>query len=80
MALLPELNRQAGLTILYVLHDLTLDAPYCPRLVLFHRGREFASGSAGEVLTPAVVEEVYGCRVHVQSHPSRRLPQVMLDV
>lgn len=54
-------------TTLVVLHDLNLAARYCDRLVLLHRGRVAAAGPVEEVLTPAVLEPVYGVSVHMSA-------------
>ncbi|WP_406276483.1 ABC transporter ATP-binding protein [Nocardia sp. NBC_00881] len=50
-------------TTLVVLHDLNLAARYCDALVLLHRGRVVAAGPVDEVLTPEIIEPVYGVRV-----------------
>lgn len=49
------------------LHDLNLAACYCDRLVLLHEGGVHAEGSPSEVLTPDVLERVYGLRARVLS-------------
>lgn len=49
------------------LHDLNLAACYCDRLVLLHEGGVHAEGSPSEVLTPDVLERVYGFRARVLS-------------
>ena len=46
-----------------VLHDLNLAARYCDRLVILDNGRIVATGTPGEVLTPEVLEPVYGLPV-----------------
>jgi iron complex transport system ATP-binding protein len=46
-----------------VLHDLNLAARYCDRLVVLDHGRIVATGTPGEVLTPEVLEPVYGLPV-----------------
>jgi len=53
------LVRGLGMTAVVVLHDLNLAARYCDRLVLLDQGQVRASGSAGEVLDPQVIEPVY---------------------
>jgi iron complex transport system ATP-binding protein len=49
-----------GGAVVAVLHDLTLAARFCDRLVLLDRGRVAAEGAAGEVLTPEALARVYG--------------------
>lgn len=53
----------AATTTLVVLHDLNLAARYCDALVLLHRGRVAAAGPVEQVLTPEIIEPVYGVRV-----------------
>ena len=59
MALLRERVRH-GMTVVAVLHDLTLAARFCDRLVLLDAGRVAAEGAPAEVLTPAILAAVYG--------------------
>ncbi|MFT3862306.1 ABC transporter ATP-binding protein [Micropruina sp.] len=57
------LVRHLGLTSVVVLHDLNLAARYCDDLVLLHDGRVRADGRVDDVLTPEILEPVYGVRV-----------------
>jgi len=50
----------SGKAVLAVLHDLTLAARYCSRLLLLHQGRIVAQGKAEQVLTSVNLAEVYG--------------------
>lgn len=61
------LRRQAraGLTVVVVLHDLTLATRFCDRVALLRDGRLIACGAPGEVMTAARLEAAYG--VHVES-------------
>ncbi|MFD3731886.1 ABC transporter ATP-binding protein [Streptomyces sp. NPDC058632] len=61
----------AGLpvTTVIALHDLNLAAMYCDRLLVLRDGRAFAEGHPTDVLTPALIEEVYGVRAEVTRHP-----------
>jgi len=45
--------------VIAVLHDLTLAARFCDRLVLLDRGRVAAEGKPAEVLTPEMLARVY---------------------
>ncbi|MFJ3782970.1 ABC transporter ATP-binding protein [Streptomyces sp. NPDC090093] len=56
---LMELLTGAGRTVLVALHDLSLAARYCDRLLLLHDGRQVASGTPAEVLTADRLAEVF---------------------
>jgi ABC-type cobalamin/Fe3+-siderophores transport system ATPase subunit len=67
----------AGVGVLVVVHDLTLAATYCDRLVLLHGGRVVAAGVPSGVLTAEVIRSVYGERVAVIRHPVTGQPLVV---
>lgn len=49
----------AGQTVIVVLHELTLAARFCDRLLLLDRGRVAASGAPSEVLTDTNLRSTY---------------------
>ena len=49
-----------GTGIVVVLHDLTLAARFCDRLLLLDRGRQIADGPPAEVLDDARLAQVFG--------------------
>jgi len=59
MALLRE-EAERGATVIAVLHDLTLAARWCDRLLLIDQGRLVADGTPREVLTADTIRTVYG--------------------
>lgn len=59
----------AGMAVVAVLHDLTLAARYCPRLVLLHRGRLVAEGSFDKVLNADHLRECFRIRAHRSDAP-----------
>jgi iron complex transport system ATP-binding protein len=65
MRLLARLNREQQLTVLTVVHDLTLASQFFSRLVLLSGGRKVADGPAAEVLRPDLLEAAYACPVSV---------------
>lgn len=73
-----RLNRERGLTVIAVLHDLNLASQYAGRLLMMKDGRRFAEGSPAEVVTEANVSAVYGSRVRVTVHPEEGSPHVIL--
>jgi iron complex transport system ATP-binding protein len=76
--LIARLNREAGVTVAAVFHDLNLAAEYCQRLLLMDRGRVAALGTPVEVLTPETIGSVYGVAVRVDRNPLSGKPQVVL--
>jgi len=69
MDLIRGLNRDKGLSVIAVLHDVNLAARYCDRIVLLSDGRIEAIGPPKEVLTPDTIESVYGVEVVVRKDP-----------
>jgi iron complex transport system ATP-binding protein len=65
-ALLRQVNRERGTTIVLVSHDLNLAAALCDRLLLLADGRMVRQGTPDEVLDERVLSEVYGCEVTVE--------------
>lgn len=49
-----------GSAVVVTLHDLTLAARFCDRLVVLSKGRVAAEGSPGRALSPAVLRQVFG--------------------
>jgi len=76
--LIQRLNRERGITVLAVLHDLNLAAMMGHRFILMHRGRIYAVGNADEVLTPQNIQQVYGVPVVVTRHPLNGKPIILL--
>jgi len=80
MELLQE-HADAGGSVLAALHDLSLAARYCSRLLLLDKGVLVAEGEPLAVLTPENLLKVYGISAHVDCRedglviiPRRRAP------
>jgi cobalamin transport system ATP-binding protein len=65
LELVDGLRREAGLTVLAAMHDLTLAGQYADRLLLLDCGRIVAAGGAREVLTDELISRHYGASVRV---------------
>lgn len=74
--LLTRLNRDSGLTVVVVSHDVDLVARYCDRLILLHEGRAVADGKPLEVLEPELLLRVYGVEAEVRVDPATGRPHV----
>lgn len=57
----------AGKLVIAVLHDLTMAARYCDRLLVIERGTIFADGTPREVLTPDLLRAVYGIDARIET-------------
>ncbi len=69
-----------GRTVIASLHELSLAAQHCSRLILLDRGRMIADGTPREVFTPQILQEVYGIRARIMTvdgelivHPTSRV-------
>lgn len=78
--IIKRLNRERGLTVILVSHDLNLASQYCDQVLMLNHGRLAAMGSPQTVIKPEVIEAVYGCSVLVDRHPQSGLPRVSLPV
>ncbi|MEU3302551.1 ABC transporter ATP-binding protein [Streptomyces sp. NPDC006678] len=73
-----RLVRRLGVTAVVALHDLNLAAAFCDRICVMAGGRVVAAGAPGEVLTPALLAEVYGVDAEVAEHPRTGVPHITL--
>ncbi|MFF9098581.1 ABC transporter ATP-binding protein [Streptomyces sp. NPDC014776] len=74
-----SLLRAQRRTTLVSLHDLSAAASVCDRLHVLHGGAVVASGPPREVLTPALLAEVFGVRAAVVEHPLTGDPLIAVD-
>ncbi|PPI17313.1 histidinol phosphatase [Rathayibacter sp. AY1D2] len=71
------LVRALPVTTVVALHDLNLAALFCDALLVLREGRVVAGGTPEEVLTPALIADVYGVRARVIVDAGR--PHVLFD-
>ncbi|MCP3817585.1 ABC transporter ATP-binding protein [Streptomyces sp. A3M-1-3] len=71
-----RLVRRLGATSVIALHDLNLAASFCDRICVMDGGRMVATGAPGEVLTPALLADIYRVKAEVTEHPRTGIPQV----
>lgn len=76
--LITQLNREEGLCVVVVSHDLDLVAQYCHQVMMLKNGRPYVTGPPAEVITAENIKEVYECPVVVDHHPSTGRPRVSL--
>ncbi|MBV7303008.1 ABC transporter ATP-binding protein [Corynebacterium sp. TAE3-ERU2] len=71
--------RDAGTTIVMVLHDLNLAARYSDHLIVVNDGEIRAAGPPGEIVTPAMVKDVFNLDALVIDDPATGSPLVVPD-
>lgn len=72
--LLYELNQSKGRTIVMVLHDLNQACRYADRLVAVRQGQVYTQGAPMQVMTEAMVREVFGLECHIMQDPVTGTP------
>lgn len=75
--LVEQFARNQSISVIAVIHDLTLAAQYCDRLIMLDDGAIRAIGSPDDVITEEVILQVYGARTRVIAHPDSGLPVVL---
>lgn len=73
--ILADLARRGGLLVMVVTHDVNLAARFCTHVVLLSDGKQVATGPPADVITPDVLEPVYGVTMMTLSDaadPERR--------
>ena len=69
-----------GLTVLIVLHDVNLAATYADKIALLKAGRLLAFDSVDNVITEAMIKQVYDIDVDIITHPKTAKPLVIREV
>jgi ABC-type cobalamin/Fe3+-siderophores transport system ATPase subunit len=67
--LLSQLNTEQGKTVVMVLHDLNQAAEYGDHLFVVHHGEILVQGSPRDVMTCALLKEVFGVEACILAHP-----------
>nr|WP_153102363.1 ABC transporter ATP-binding protein [Paraburkholderia hayleyella] len=71
---LRRLNRERGLTIVWVLHDLNQAAEFSDEMVLLRAGKIIAQGSPDVIINPAPLEATFGVPMLRMAHPQTGAP------
>ncbi|OJV99917.1 MAG: iron-dicitrate transporter ATP-binding subunit [Chloroflexi bacterium 54-19] len=74
LELVGQLNREQGMTIVMVLHDLNQAAQYAHRMVVLRKGSIVADGAPAEVMTGEVLEKVFNIKAHIVTDPASGRP------
>ncbi len=57
------------LTVVAALHDLNIASMYCDQIYVLQQGRIVCNGAPEEVLTPQLLQDVFGVYADIQTHP-----------
>ncbi|MEA4918034.1 ABC transporter ATP-binding protein [Proteiniphilum sp.] len=76
MDLIQRLNEEMKLSVMMILHDLSLAAEYCNFLMMMKDGTTFCQGTTEEVITYEHIESVYDTVVIVKTNPVSGKPVV----
>jgi iron complex transport system ATP-binding protein len=81
LQLLALLRRRAaaGMTVLLALHDLNLASRFCDHLVVLSGGKRASEGAPPEVLTPDLLDKVYGVRARLVPDATSGRPLIVYD-
>ena len=77
MQTLSELNRQEGVSVLMVLHDINLSARYADYIFAMYQGRLEAQGAPLKIITPGLIKKIYGLDCQIIPDPVSRTPLVI---
>ena len=76
--LLRRMNRDKGITIVSVFHDINLASHFSDRVMVMKGGKIQGVGPPEKVITKETIDFVYGCRVFVDENPLIGRPRVTL--
>lgn len=76
MNLIQKLNDELSLSVIMIVHDLSLAAEYCDYMVMMKDGEIYNQGTPDVVLTYKQIEEVYNTVVVVKTNPISGKPVV----
>ncbi|MEW6069105.1 MAG: ABC transporter ATP-binding protein [Candidatus Thermoplasmatota archaeon] len=69
LTLIKKLNKEKGITVISVFHDINLATEYCEKLVLLNNGKIVSAGKPEEVLTPENIKNVYNIDAIIKKNP-----------
>ena len=72
MALVQELAKEQGFTVITVIHDLNLALRFCDKFFFLKAGEAYSYGGI-ETVTAKVLEDVYGINAEVLDVKGRKI-------
>lgn len=78
MDLMEQLQKEKGVTVIMVSHDINLACMYAQSLLLIKNGQIVSTGSPDQVLNYETLEQAYGCPLLVDQSPLGNYPRITL--
>ncbi len=77
MALMASVNKEIGVTILAVTHDLNHAVLETDRVVALKEGRVVFNGPPAEIMKAEVLERIYDTPLLLVEHPRKKIPMIV---
>ena len=77
MELMRRLNREEGITIFAVLHDINMAARFSDRIVVLNGGEKTADGPVGEIIREEVLKPVYRIDLVTRENSLTASPEIV---
>lgn len=74
LTLVRELSLEKNVTVITVLHDINMAARFCDHIIALRGGRLIAEGAPETIMTPEVLDDIYGVRMDVIRQPGSDRP------
>lgn len=78
MDLMEQLQKEKGVTVIMVSHDINLACMYAQSLLLIKNGQIVSIGPPDQVLNYETLEHAYGCALLVDQSPLGNFPRITL--
>lgn len=77
MQLVKRLNRETGIGVVMVLHDLTQALEISDHIVVIKEGSKYGEGTPEAMITPKMMKDVYEVDCDIVKFPGREKPVIM---
>ncbi|WP_446935656.1 ABC transporter ATP-binding protein [Lysinibacillus fusiformis] len=78
LELVRELNRDMGMTVVMVLHDLNQASSYSDKIVVVKNGNRAQIGTPDEVMTEQMIQQIYRMEAEIQYVSWDNAPRIQL--
>lgn len=79
MKLVKKLNKESGIGIVMVLHDIAHTLEMSDKVLVIKDGQKYSYGTPEEVITPKMLKEVYGVNCKLVKIDGRTKPLLVYD-